>query len=125
MQSMQSSAKQSSGLWQVLRGYNFDNNIIQAIQALYTNSSSAVLINNSIGEPFKTTIGVRQGCLLSPVLFNVFLENIMEEALEEFHSSISIGGRPISNLRFADDIDLIGKSEAELQDLTTRVAKRK
>ena len=45
----------------------------------------------------------------------------MEEALEEFHSSISIGGRPISNLRFADDIDLIGKSEAELQELTTRL----
>ena len=109
------------GLWQVLRNYNFDNNLIQVIQALYTHSSSAVLINNTVGELFKTTIGVRQGCLLSPVLFNVFLENIMEEALQEFHTSISIGGRPISNLRFADDIDLMGKSEAELQELTTRL----
>lgn len=45
----------------------------------------------------------------------------MEEALQEFHTSISIGGRPISNLRFADDIDLMGKSEAELQELTTRL----
>lgn len=109
------------GLWQVLRNYNFNNNLIQVIQSLYTNSSSAVRINNTTGELFKTSVGVRQGCLLSPVLFNVFLENIMDEALEEFQTSISIGGRPICNLRFADDIDLMGKSEAELQDLTTRL----
>lgn len=96
------------GLWQVLRNYN--NNIIQVIQALYTDSSSAVLINNSLGEPFKTSIGIRQGRLLSPVLVNVFLENIIDEALQDFHTSISIGGRPISNLRFTDDIDLMGKA---------------
>ena len=108
-------------LWQVLRHYNFNNNLIQVIQALYPDSSSAVPINNSIGEPFKTSIGVRQGFLLSPVLFNVFLENIMEKALQEFHTSIAIGGRPISTLRFADDIDLMGKGEDELQELTTRL----
>ena len=87
------------GLWQVLRNYNFNNNLIQVIQSLYTNSSSAVRINNTTEELFKTSVGVRQGCLLSPVLFNVFLENIMDEALEEFQTSISIGGRPICNQR--------------------------
>ena len=45
----------------------------------------------------------------------------MEKALQDFHTSVTIGGRPISNLRFADDIDLMGKSEAELQELTTRL----
>ena len=48
----------------------------------------------------------------------------MREALHDFHSTISIGGRPISNLRFADDIDLMGGSNEELQDLTTRLTNR-
>ena len=62
--------------------------------------------------------------MLSPVLFNLFLENIMRETLHEFHSTISIGGRPINNLRFADDIDLMGGSNRELQDLTDRLTDR-
>ena len=62
--------------------------------------------------------GKDQGYLLSPVLFNLFLERIMQDTLQNNHTSISIGGRPICNLRFADDIDLMGSSNSELQDLT-------
>ena len=56
-----------------------------------------------------TTVGVRQGCLLSPTLFNIFLARIMTDALEDHEGSVSIGGRIITNLRFADVID--GKEE--------------
>ncbi|GFS27725.1 endonuclease-reverse transcriptase [Elysia marginata] len=70
------------------------------------NSNSAVFLNNTIGNSFKTAVGVRQGCLLSPVLFNIFLERIMQDTLHQHSPTISIGGRPIFNLRFADDIDL-------------------
>jgi hypothetical protein len=69
---------------------------------------------------FKTTVGARQGCILSPVLFNIYLEN-MQETLDNFESSISIGGRHVNNLRFVDDIDLIAGSESELQELTTKL----
>ena len=110
------------GLWQVLRNFGIEEGLIQAIQALYNTSSSAVLLNNQIGEYFRTTVGIRQGCLLSPVLFNLFLENIFRETLQDFHSTISIGGRTINNLRFADDIDLMGGSNTELQDLTSRLS---
>ena len=55
--------------------------LVQAIQALYENSSSAVLLNSQLGEFFKTTVSVRQGCILSPILFNLFLESIMQETL--------------------------------------------
>ena len=44
---------------------------------LYEKATSAVLINGTLGDWFRTTIGVRQGCILSPTLFNIFLEEIM------------------------------------------------
>ena len=102
------------GLWHVLRGYNTDERLAGVIQALYEHSSSAILLNDQLGEFFKTTVGVRQGCLLSPVLFNMFLERIIQETLQDHHTSISIGGRSLCNLWFADDIDLMGGSSEEL-----------
>ena len=112
------------GLWQVLRDFSIEEGLVQMIQTLYHNASSAVLLNSQVGEFFRTTVGVRQGCLLSPVLFNLYLENIMREALEGHQTSISIGGRPLCNLRFADDIDLMGGSNQELQSLTDKLADR-
>ena len=64
---------------------------------------------------------MEQVCSLSPVLFNIFLENVMKETLQDVNTTISIGGSPIGNLRFAEDIDLIGGSEIELQDFTSRL----
>ena len=64
-------------------------------------------MNGSTGEWFRTTVGVRQGCALSPTLFIISLERIMSGALEEHDGKDSIGGRTISSLRFADDIDTL------------------
>ena len=61
-----------------------------AIQALRENSGSAVLWNSQLGELFNTTVvGVRQGCLLSPILLNLLLGKIMQETLHDHHASIS------------------------------------
>ena len=65
-------------------------------------------LNSQLGEFSKTTVGVHQGCLLSPILFNFFLEKIMQETLHDHHTSISIGVRSLCNLQFADDIDFMG-----------------
>ena len=70
-----------TGLRQVLRSFNVEEELVKAIQALYENSSSAVLLNSQLGEFFKSTVRVRQGCLLSPILFNLFLEKIMQDSL--------------------------------------------
>ena len=79
-----------------------------------TEATSTVLFNSNVGDWFRTTPGVRQGCLLSPILFNIFLERIMTDALEDHEGTVSIGGRIITNLRFADDIDGLAGEEEEL-----------
>ena len=113
-----------AGVWQVLRSFNIDEGLVQAIQALYENSSSAVVLNSQLGEFFKTAVGVRQGCLLSLILFNLFLDRIMQETLHDHHKSISTGGRPICNRRFAKDIAIIGGNSGELQYLTNILVER-
>ena len=65
---------------------------------------------------------VRQGCLLSPCLFNLYAECIMRNAgLEETQAEIKIAGRNINNLRYADDTTLMAESEEELKSLLMTV----
>ena len=98
-------------------------NLIQVIKNLYNKATCAVLFNSSIGDWLRTTIGVRQGYLLSPTLFNIFLERIMTEDLEDHAGTVSIGGRTVTNLRFADDIDGLAGEEEELANLVQRLDK--
>ena len=81
-------------------------------------------MNSRLGEFFKTAVGVRQGCLFPPILFNLFLETIMQETLHDHHTSISSGGWPICNLRFTDNIILMGGSNGELQDPDNKLVDR-
>ena len=89
----------------------------QCIQSLYENAMSAVLVQGATEWWFHTSVGVRQGCLLSPTLFNIFLEDIMTHARENYNGTICIGGRNITNLRFTDAIDGITGEEDELTKL--------
>ena len=58
-----------------------------------------------------------------PTLFNVFLEIIMTDALNDHEGTVSFGGRKITNLRFANDIDSLAGREEELADLVERLDK--
>ena len=109
--------------WATMRLYNTNTNLINVIQNLYDKAASAVCFNGSKGDWFRTTVGVRQGCLLSPTLFNIFLERIMADALEDHKSTVRIGGRTISNLHFADDVDGLAGSGLELANLVERLDK--
>ena len=74
-------------------------------------ATGAVLFNSRRGDWFRTRVGVRQGCLLSPTLF---LERIVADAVKDHEGTVSIGGRTITKLRFADDIDgLAGEEEGQ------------
>ena len=100
-----------------MKKYNISTNLIQVIKTLYNKATSAVLFNGSIGDWFQTTIGVRQGCLLSPTLFNIFLKRITTDAFEDHKGTVIIVGRTITNLRFADGIDGLAGEEEELAKL--------
>ena len=71
---------------------------------------------------FQIGKGVRQGCILSPCLFNLYAEYIMRNTgLKEAQSGIKIAGRNINNLRYADDTTLMAESEEELKSLLMKV----
>jgi len=71
---------------------------------------------------FQIGKGVRQGCILSPCLFNLYAEYIMRNAgLDEAQAGIKISGRNINNLRYADDTTLMAESEEELKSLLMKV----
>ena len=73
---------------------------------------------------FQIGKGVRQGCILSPCLFNLHAEYITRNAgLEEAYSRIKIAGRNINNLRYAGDTSLMAESEEELKSLLMKVKK--
>ena len=104
-------------MWATTKKYNISPNLIRAIKHLYGKATSAVLFDGSIGDWFRITVGVRQGCVLSPTFFNIFLERVMIDALEDHEGTVSTGGRTITNLRFADNIDGLAGEEEELAKL--------
>jgi len=108
-------------LWLVMEKHNMGAGLVKVIESLYENNSNAVLTNSGTLKWFQTTVSVRQGCILSPCLFNIFLEQIMADTLENYSGTVKVSGRQITNLRFADDIDLIAGSKAELAELTKKL----
>ena len=99
-----------------MQKYNIRANLVCTTEQLYDKATSEVQMNGILGEWFRTTVGVRHGCLLSPTLINIFLKQIMSDALEE-HDRISISGGNITNLEIADDIHALAEEEQELEDL--------
>ena len=69
-----------AALWATMK-YNISITLIRIIKNLYDKATGAVLFNSSIGDWFRTTVGVRQGSVLSTTLFNIFLERFMTDAL--------------------------------------------
>ena len=97
---------------------SFPGHIIGLLESLYENQESAVKTNVGTTDWFKVTKGVRQGCCLSPQLFNIYTEQIMRNVLEEDrYDAVSVGGRAISELRYADDTVLLSMSEQGLSRL--------
>ena len=105
------------GLWHVMSHLGYEKKIIRLLMALYKDTFSAVRVDGELTDWFKTLVGVLQGCVLSPLLFCIFLEVVMARALDVEDMGAVVSGRSISNLKFADDIALIAESSTDLQSL--------
>ena len=97
------------------------DHLICLLRNLYAGQEATVRIGHGTTDWFQIGKGVRQGCILSPCLFNLDAEYIMRNAgLEEAQAEIKTAGRNINNLRYADDTTLMTESE-ELKSLLMKV----
>ena len=92
------------------------------LRNLYAGQEATVRTLYGTTDWFKIEKGVRQGCLLSPCLFNLYTEHIMRHAgLNELQAGIKIGGRNINSLRYVDNTTLMAESKEELKSLLMKV----
>ena len=92
------------------------------LRNLYAGQEATVRTGHGTIDWFQIGKGVRQGCILSPCLFNFYAGYIMRNAgLEEAQAGIKIAGRNINNLRYADDTTFMAESEEELKSLLRKV----
>ena len=89
---------------------------------MYTGQEATVRTGHGTTDWFQIGKGVRQGCILSPCLFNLYAENIMRNTgLDEAQARIKTAGRNINKLRYADDTTLMVEREEELKNLWMKV----
>ena len=92
------------------------------LRNLYAGQEATVRTRHGTTDWFQIGKVVRQGCILSPCLFNFYAEYIMRNAgLEEAQAGINIAGGNINHLRYADDTTLMAESEEELKSLLMKV----
>ena len=92
------------------------------LRNLYAGQETTVKTGHGKTDWFQIGKGVCQGCILSPCLFNLYAEYIMQDArLDEAQARIKIVGRNINNLRYTDDTTLMAESEEELKSLLMKV----
>ena len=97
------------------------DNLTSFLRNLYAGQEAAVRTGHGKANWFQTGKGIRQGCILSPWLFNLYAEYIMRNAgLDEAQAGIKIAGRNINNFRYADDTNLMAESK-ELKSLLMKV----
>ena len=108
-------------LWKILQEMGIPDHLTCFLRNLYAGQEAAVRTRHGTTDWFQIGKGVRQGCILSLCLFNLYAEHIMRNAgLEEAQAGIKIVRRNINNLRYADDTTFLAESE-ELKSLFLKV----
>ena len=108
--------------WKILQEMRIPDHLTCLLRNLYTGQEAAVKTGHGTTDWFQIGKGVRQGCILSPCLFNLYAEYIGQNArLDEAQGEIKIAGRNINNLRYADDTTLMAESKEELKSLLMKV----
>ena len=109
-------------LWKILQEMGIPNQLTCLLRNLCAGQEATVRTGHGTTDWFQIGKGVHQGCILSPCLFNLYVEYIIRNAgLDETQAGIKISWRNINNLRYADDTTLMAESEEELKSLLMKV----
>ena len=109
-------------LWKILKEIGIPEHFTCILKNLYAGQKETLRTRHGTTDWFKIGIGIRQGCILSPCLFNFYAEYIMQNArVDESQAGIKISRININNLRYTDDTTLMAKTEEELKSLLMRV----
>ena len=104
-------------LWKILKEMGIPDHLTCLLRNLYAGEKATIRTEHGTTDLFQIRKGVHQGCVLSPCLFNLYLEYIIKNTgLDEAQAGIKIAGRNINNFRYADDT-LMAESEEELKSL--------
>ena len=99
-------------LWEILKEIGIPDDLTCLLRSLYAGQEATVRIGHETTDWLQIGKGVRQGCILSPCLFNFYAEYIMRNAgLDEAQAGIKIARRNTNNLRYVDDTTLMAESE--------------
>ena len=105
-------------LWTILKKIGIPHHLTCLLRNLYAGQEATVRTRHGTTDCFQIGKGVRQGCILSPCLFNLYAEYIMRNVgLDEAQAGIKIARRNTNNLRYADDTTLMAESEEEPKSL--------
>ena len=102
-------------LWRVLFDYGVRGRLLRSVKALYEGGRARVKVEGMESQWFGVHKGVRQGCTLSPWLFNVFIDNVVKEARRECIREVTLSTGTIGNLLFADDMVMMAETREALQ----------
>ena len=126
-----------TGLWQLLGKYGCPDNFTTMIEALHTGVMANVSVGGEVSESFSITNGVKQGCVLAPMLFSIFLSAMIDEAFRDIEDGVYIQSRQSADpfnvayiraktktirilmreLLFADDSALVAHSAEEMHQI--------
>ena len=114
--------KKKTKNWKILKEMGILHHLSCLLRNLYAGQEATARTGHGKTDWFQIRKGVRQGCILSPCLFNFYAEYIMRNAgLEEAQTGITIARRNLNNLRYEDDTTLMAESEEELKSLLMKV----
>ena len=121
-------------LWNVLRLYEFGGRLLRGVKSLYVGSKACVRVGNEVSEWFPVRVGLRQGCVMPPWLFNLYIDGVVREV----NARVLVRGLTLvdgndsewelNQLLFADDTVVVADSERKLYQLVTefgRVCERR
>ena len=101
--------------YKLLSEYKVGGNFLKMLQSMYQNHEVYVRVEDGLLQPIFTTIGLKQGCGISPLLFNLFI-NKLPDIFDQTCDPVKLGGRDLSSLLWADDLLLLSTSPQGLQN---------